>query len=1289
MPAVEDIDEPSLIGRTVGVYELVEEVGRGGMGTVYRASRSDGEFDQTVAIKLIKRGMDTDAILRRFRRERQILATLDHPNIAYFLSGGSTEEGLPYFVMEYVTGRSLYKYCDENKLSIRERLAIFRQICWAVAVAHEKQIVHRDLKPSNILVTSDGKPKLLDFGIAKTLDSDIFGTDADPTATHLRAMTPEYASPEQAAGDFIGPASDIYSLGILLYELITGHRPYRLSKKIHHEIERVIREEIPTNPSGSITREADLVPVNGGEITLAKVFEGRNATPSQLKREIEGDLDKVILKALRKAPEERYRSAIEFADDITNYLEGRPVKADLSVTMRSLSRPSNRSKLAIGILPFSYSGNSESGEQFVGIGMADALVSRLSTVRRLVVRPTTSVLGLSGVPADEAAEQLGVDFLLEGRVRIAGSRIRVSVMLYDTHNSSSEWARTFDRDVGDVLEVEDSIAEDVSRALLKQLTEEEQARLGRRNTNDPAAYEAYLRGRFFWSKFSDEGLQRAVGEFQKAIELDPDYVLPHLGLAEYYIWSAIFGELPSNIGFPKAQEAARHAIEIDDTYGDAYAALGFTVLLYDWNWEESELLLKRALELNPNSAVAHEFYSNWLLTCGRFDDAIAEIKKAEELDPVSPRAILMTSWTLYQCRQFDEAVRSAEKAFSMQPDLPQSLLHLGNTLMHTSQLERSIKVLRKSSETWRFSGLPRYMLAFARRLSGDSASAQTIYEKMQATAKTAHVKQYFLGMSAVAAGEIDNAFEHFEQAINERNEWLVWFATDPKLDAIRSDPRCLAILSKMRHPLAERTDRFPTDPHTISEREHSIAVLPFKVLTASETVNTDDEYLSIGIADAITMRLSNVRRFLVRPTSSVLPFAGTSIDPFAAGKQLKVDFIVDGLIRRIGDTIRVTAQLLAVEEGSTRWSASFSEPIKDLLEFEDAISDQVTRKLLPKLSATDEVMVGKRGTNVPLAHDEYLQGRYFWNLFTPASFPRSIEHFRRAVELDPNYALAHVGIADYFTWATIYGLFDPRVAMPEVLEYASRALAIDPTLAEAHAAMGLYHSNMQDSEKAETLYRHAIELNPNYDLAHEWLSSLLVGTGKTEEGVAEIRIAERLNPLSNRPKILSAWTLYQARYLDEALAKANELIELSPDLMQSYLQSANILTEIGRHDEAVKCIETAIELEPESPLHFYVACFVYVRAGRHAEAEALLQKWEAIASSRYIPPYFLGLSHLAVGNVERGFELLTDAVDEKTPWALWIGTEPKFDAFRELPAYQALLASTKNPIASNQTGKGV
>lgn len=1278
--------ESSMIGRRVGAYRLAEELGRGGMGVVYRGERVDGEFDQTVAIKLIKRGMDTDAILKRFRRERQITAALNHPNIAYFLGGGATEDGLPYFVMEYITGKPIYQYCDENRLNIRQRLVIFRGVCWAVKAAHELGIIHRDLKPSNIMVSGEGKPKLLDFGIAKVLNPDLMETDGEPTATQLRVMTPEYASPEQVRGETVDVPSDVYSLGVILYELLTGHRPYEYNRNVPDDLAKAVREETPATPSGSLSREATVLPIySDGLSTLDKIFQSRNSSLESLRLELRGDLDRIVLKALRKDPAERYSSVADFADDITNYLEGRPVAAEVFTDSGISGFVGAGLKTSLAILPFKLLGDHhtpETGDIFFGVGLADALVTRLSGIGRIVIRPTSSVLPFEGADPTDAGAKLRVDYVLDGNVRKAGERVRVSVQLLDVRTRSAKWARAFDEDIQDLFVLEDKLSEQVANSVLPELKGDERKRLERRGTNEAAAYQAHLRGRYFWSRFTDADLLKAVEAFSEAIAIDPEYPLPYIGLADYYVWSAIFGEIPSKEGFTKAQAALHKALEIDDSLGEAYAVLAFTVLLLDWNWSGAELLIKQALDLNPNFAFAHECHSNYLLSQGRFDEAVAAIKRAEELDPVSPRAILMTSWTLYNARRFEEAVASAEKANAMQENFAQGNLHLGNALIEVGKLDEAVSVLRKAAEIWGKSGLPRYMLAFARARHNNHEAVRRIVEKLRRTAAEEYMKPYFLGMAYVAAGEFDNAFEWFERAIQERNEWMVWFGVDPKLDVIRNDERYRRILEKTNNPIAgdRRLRHAP-------ERELSIAVLPFRNIGAHDTGGQGSEdYLSLGIADAVTMRLSNVRRFLVRPTSSVLPFASGMIDPFKAGRELGVEYVVDGIIRYVADRIRVTSQLLCVEQGSTLWSASFSEKFSDILELEDSISQQVTEQLVPQLTGEERTNLAKRGTDIAEAHDAYLQGRYFWNQFSPESFPKSIAAFQRAVELDPDYALAHAGIADYYTWASIYGFFPPSMSYPKVLEAATKALEIDPTLAEALSALGLYYSNTQMFEKAEQYYRKAIGANPNYPLGHEWLSSVLVGTGRFEEGKAEIIAAERLDPLSLRPKVLSAWHLYQMRNFNEALAKAEEIYELNPDFMQSNLQLANILIELGENERALAAAIRAAELAPESTVPSYILAFALAANGKIDEADEFAESLEVMSREKYVIPYFIAMAHFAIGNVDPAFEYLGNAVDEKSPWIIWLATEPKLDRFKGDPRFQSLLEkSGHRSIKGSQT----
>ena len=351
VPEPEVVEDASLDGHRIGPYKILRRIGEGGMGAVYLAVRED-QYRKHVALKLVKRGMDSEPILRRFRSERQILALLDHPHIARLLDGGITDQGRPYFVMEYVEdGIPLDAYCDQRKLPIAERLALFQTVCAAVHFAHQNLVVHRDLKPSNILVSKEGRVKLVDFGVAKLLDPDLSPITLALTQPEVRLMTPEYASPEQVKGEAITTASDVYALGVLLYQLLTGHRPYRLKGRATDEIARVICEEDPERPSTAVGRTEEVYDSEGATRTLTPqaVSEARQTQPDRLRRSLSGDLDNIVLKAMQKEPQRRYASAEALTEDVQRYLTGLPVLARPDATWYRAKKFIRRNQVTVGM----------------------------------------------------------------------------------------------------------------------------------------------------------------------------------------------------------------------------------------------------------------------------------------------------------------------------------------------------------------------------------------------------------------------------------------------------------------------------------------------------------------------------------------------------------------------------------------------------------------------------------------------------------------------------------------------------------------------------------------------------------------------------------------------------------------------------------------------------------------------------------------------------------------------------------------------------------------------------
>jgi eukaryotic-like serine/threonine-protein kinase len=1251
--AVRELD--TMQGRIIGSYRLIREIGRGGMGAVYLAERADGMFKTKAAVKLIKRGMDTDSILRRFRNERQILAALNHPNIARLLDGGTTSDGLPYFVMEFIDGLPLFEFCDKHELDIRIRLGIFRKVCDAVQEAHNIKVVHRDLKPSNILVKQDGAPKLLDFGIAKLLDPELASATVEVTMTQWRMMTPQYASPEQIHGGAISFASDIYSLGVLLYELVTGAKPYRFSNSAPHEISRVICEQIPMPPSASIS----------------------NFKFQILDLNLE-DLDKIVLKALRKNPAERYQSADTLGDDIDRLLENRPVSAEFFTSPANPKSATGESKHSIAILPFKLLnlGYTEDtgGDEYLSLGLADALVTRLSGMQRLLVRPTSSVIRF-GEDADAfaAGTELGVEFIVEGNIRRVGERIRVTTQLLDVKGNSTRWADKFDENFTDVLELEDTISERVAKSLLPQLTGEEKKRLDKRGTNSPQAYEAYLRGRFFWNQFVPEAFPKAIESFQKAVELDPDYALAFVGIADFYNWACIYGLFPTVVAVPKVYEAATRALEIDDSLGEAYAALGLYYSSIS-EYELSDNYYRRAIELNPSYALAHEWYGSNLTGRGMFEEGIKEVVTAEQLDPFSMRAKTLTAWTSYQAHRYEFAEAKAREIIELDPNFPQGYLQLGNVLQQQGKFEEALEMCRKTVEMMPDFPLPLYNLCFALVGTGGLDEAREIVAKLEEKAEEDYVGIYFLALCNLAIGETDKTFYYLQKAIDEKNHWLLWLGTEPKLDSIRGDARFEKLYERDKGLMLLKPKRSPER----TETKKRFAVLPFKL---TGEAGADDEFLSVGLADALIMRFSNLRKFIVRPTSCILSFGDGRTDPFAAGRELDVEYLLDGTIRRVGDRIRVTAQLLNVGEAATAWSFPFDEKYTDVLALEDSISEKVARSILPQFSGEDVRFLSKRATNNPQAFEAFMKGRFHWNRMTEDSFAKAILFYEEAVALDPEYAPAFAAIAEYYIHLGIQCLMPFAECSRRAKEAAEKAVKLDPTLAEAHAALGFAAINADyDWQASVEHYRHALQINPNSVTARFWLGVYYQQTRHFDDSLAELEKVLEIEPKSIFVWHNLAWLYFNSRRFDDSLKLHQQISETNPAYVYVALSYSWVLRHLGKFDEAIAEARRGIALAPENPMYLTVLAAALAAAGRLAEAAEIFDEIMLISKEKYVSPYMLAIVHICFGDRDRAFEQLKIAAEIRDTWISWIGVDLQFEKLRDDPRFEEILRLIRHPL---------
>jgi serine/threonine protein kinase/Tol biopolymer transport system component/tetratricopeptide (TPR) repeat protein len=746
---------PIEIGSRLGAYRIEKEVGHGGMGSVYLATRADDEYRKQVAIKLIKFGADDQISIRRFRNERQILASLEHPYVARLLDGGTTADGIPYFVMEYVEGESLLRYCSREQLHEDLRLELFLKICSAVHYAHRRSIIHRDLKPTNILVQEDGSPKLLDFGIAKLLTPDLSEQASLNTMTGSRALTPAYASPEQLQGLVATVRSDVYSLGVMLFELLTGARAGTSS----------IRQTLSSQSSA-------------GNVV-----------------EIHADLRAIVLKATSWEAEDRYESVEALENDIQRYLDHMPVAA--ASTGVAEFDPLPPSPGSIAILPFQIP-EKDTTNAFLGPGITDALITRLSAVGRISVRPTSAVMRYARAhDVIRVGKELRVAYILEGRIRTSNAHVRVTVQLVSVESGTPVWASTIDENSDDLLKLEDSIAEQVAQALIPHLTGEEWEQLSKRGTASSKAHELYLRGRWHWTRSFDipEELVNALVCYMEAIAEDQRYARAHAGVADYYISLGIWGGLPPSESFAAAKEYACTALEIDPTLAEAHAAYAAALWACDGDLDEAEQHLSLAITRNPDYPDAHYWFGQLNSVRGRHQVAVACLQRACKLSQNAPSFIASLASCHYNARQFDQALAVLEEAISGERDSPTIRELLAGCYLETGDPARALAEAKMAAGKSQRSAMSLCVLAHAEAANGKEPEAATLAEEIERQAESRHVSHYIRASAQFAAGNLERCFHLLEVAVKERDWWLNWLPVAPEWDPLRLDPRFQQIVS--------------------------------------------------------------------------------------------------------------------------------------------------------------------------------------------------------------------------------------------------------------------------------------------------------------------------------------------------------------------------------------------------------------------------------------------------------------------------------------------------------------
>ena len=776
-----------MIGQSLGRYRILEQLGQGGAGIVYRAE--DPRLGRSVAIKVLQEhALRDERAASRFRQEARSLSRLLHPNIATLFDFDS-HEGCDFIVLEYVAGETLAQTLTHGPVPESRARAIAVEVADALQFAHEEGIVHRDLKPGNIILTPRGRAKVLDFGLARLLqDEDRADTPTESGAgsrsdSGMLIGTFPYMAPEQVTGAAVDARTDIYALGAVLYEMVSGSRPF-----LGGEIARLLYQIAHEKPK-----------------PLRAVAPGASA-----------QMERVVMQCLEKDPAMRFPTAAQLAAALREH-ESSAVASDtqagaaaavhyarvgaITAPAAAPSTPASADRIrAIAVLPLENRSGDPEQEFFVD-GMTDALIADLAQVGSLRVISRTSSMRFKGSRQSlpEIARELHVDAVVEGSVLRSGNRIRITAELVHASTDTTLWAKSYDSDIGDILSLQREVARAIAEGVRAKVTPEEEKRFLSHSPVNPTAHVAYLRGRYFWNRWDTRSLRESIDFFQQALEIDPGYSLAWAGLADAYNILGNTNALPPAEAYTKAREAARRGLDLDDSIPELHASLAYIYRHYDWDWPAAEREFLRALQLNPGYATARSWYARFLSGVGRHAEAVEQALRSLESDPLSLIIHTVVGDTLFYSRQYAESVlyyrRSLEMDATFGPghtDLARSLDLLGRpeeALQEFLQVTPLVEGKMQPS-----AGLATLLLRAGRR----QEALAMITEVLALVGGVRFVSPYSLASYFAVANDPHRALDWLERAYAERDGAMVWIKVHPRLDPLRQEPRFRDLLVRMR-----------------------------------------------------------------------------------------------------------------------------------------------------------------------------------------------------------------------------------------------------------------------------------------------------------------------------------------------------------------------------------------------------------------------------------------------------------------------------------------------------------
>lgn len=1292
-------DGASFTGRAFGRYHLQELVAVSGMGVVYRAW--DPRLECTVAIKLISEDTiaDTSAAREQLLAEARIASSLNHPNIC-IIKDVEEASGQTGIVMEFVEGQVLTKLISSHgRLPFEDIVDYGVKIAAAVSHAHERDVIHRDLKSANVMVTPEGRIKLLDFGLSKIKRStevpSSFVTPGLNSSSRSIVGTPHYWPPEVIN---LGPSdarNDIWSMGVLLYEMTSGSMPFE-GQSLKELVEAIL-----------------------------------HGAPAPLSDQVPGQLAKIIHHCLHKQIGQRYqraseiRAALEAIQPIGEYRQPTKIVSE-PLPIRS-----------VAVLPLEdFSG--APGQEYFADGLTESLITALTKISGLHVISRASIMQYKGVrkTVPAIARELGVDAIVEGSVLRVGNRVRISAELIQASTDQNLWAESYERDLSDILSLQSQVALAIARNIKEKVSQARPQPLRGADlpptkstvsaslletwnlsvetptleaSVNPEAYDLYLRGRYFWNRQNtDENFRKAADYYQRAIEVDPESAVTYAGLAHCLILMGA-GEYglraPVDI-MPKARLAATKALGIEESLAEAHVSLAMVKFRYEHDWPGAETEFVRAIDLNRGYAVAHYWYAVYLMGLSRFDEALREVKIAQQLDPFSPTFHHSLGLLFYSSGQFDEAIEHLRGTIAMDPNFPLAHLTQGLAMLPKARFDEAIEAIQRSLQIAGEIPLWRGFLGQAYGLAGRRNEAQQILNDLLNIRKERYVPAVAIALVYCGLGQEDDAFEWLDKSLEDRDGLLIYLRIGAVFDGVRADKRFLDLLSRVGlqelapvQPVSKK--RFKTPKPIPGPRPNKriaygvvlaivlvaigiaawkhwvpppvtpsrLAILPFQNLSG----DPEAQRISEGLTEEMTSSLELLHPHLL--TVVQLPPNAASFTPAQIADKYNSGYLLHGTVLLVNHKVAVTVQLILTADQTGIWGDSYERDIDKpediipiMVEIATTIRSAVLEQLPKDLHPVHQVN--------QQAYESYLTGRFFWNKRTTEDLKKAVTYFDASITQDPGYAPAYAGLADSYSLlgSAPYSFLTPKEAFPKAEAAAYKALTLDPYLAEAHVSLGYAQlSYERDYPKADQEFLEAIRLQPAYATAHQYYGYYLTAMGDLKEAIQERQQARDLDPLSPLLNSAVGEAYYQDRQYDLTIAANQKALQLDPSFAIALVNLARAYEQKKMYVQANQVFERMLAGAPNDPAILALVAHDYAMSGHRAQAVQLLSRLQADATKQYVPALYFAIIYIGLDDKNESFNWLNKAYEERCDYLVNLPSEPFADPLRSDPRFSELL----------------